>query len=173
MTAEVIENSNGKTTSVLLFTEVTNSSAIKNKVIAEDIPACVIRAEFILDLFQLQCAVKKALVNNINGAMKTRKVTTEVLYQLSPTKNIRESLRTFGARDDERTIVVVLINDEENRHQTLLRESINGVQVGLDRLSEFSNAAALQNMFKIGEKEMSVGGLLDGIITRMAVKDIA
>lgn len=172
MDTNAVKDNGGENISILLFTDVTNASDVKNKVIAENIPACLIRAEFVLDLFQLQCAVKKALINKKNGTMKTRKVTTEVLYQLSPSKNIAESLKTFGARDDENTVVIVLINDENDQHKTLLRESIDGTQIGLERISEFSNSSALQKMFKVGEKELSVGTLLDGIVTRMAVKDI-
>lgn len=170
--AVVIEDSGGKTTSALLFTGVKNCSEIKRKVITDYISACLIRADYILDVFQVQCAVKKALASSKNGTMKTRKVTTEVLYQLSPNKNIGESLRTFAARDSEENIVVVLIDDEEDRNLTLLQESIVGEQARLDKLCELADVKSLQKIFQIAEKELKVSSLLDSIVTRMAVKDV-
>ncbi len=44
----------------------------------------------VYDMFAVQTAANKALVNEKNGTMKTKSLATELLYQLSPSVNVKQ-----------------------------------------------------------------------------------
>ncbi|CAN8005087.1 unnamed protein product [Ixodes hexagonus] len=171
MEHDILDRSGNKLASILLFSNVQNSAELTQMAVEGAISACFVRASLITDLFQVQCAVQKALVNRRHGTMKTRSILSEILYQLAPTKNISDSLKQFGAHDTDTAVIVVLVDDSEDKHRTKLLESLRGERVALDKLSELSDPQALRKLFRVTDKELTVGSLLDAVITRMATKD--
>ncbi|XP_029840864.2 EKC/KEOPS complex subunit TPRKB [Ixodes scapularis] len=171
MEHDVLDRSGSKLASILLFADVQNSAQLTQMAVDGAISACVVRASLIVDLFQLQCAVQKALANRRNGTMKTRSILSEILYQLAPTKNISDSLKQLGAHENDTSVVVVLVDDPDDKHCAKLLESARGERAPLEKLSALSDPQALRKLFKITDKELAVGSLLDAVVTRMAVKD--
>ena len=53
---------------------------------------------------QIRVAAAKALASEKAGRMTTRSVSAETVYNLSSTKNIRESLLKFGIDDGDRSV---------------------------------------------------------------------
>lgn len=172
MEHDILDRSGNRLASILLLANVQNSAELTQMAVEGAISACFIRASLIVDLFQVQCAVQKALVNRRNGTSKTRTVLSEILYQLAPTRNISDSLKQLGAHDTDTAVVVVLVDDPDDRHRAKLLEQLRGERVALDKLSELSDPQALKKLFKITDKELAVGSLLDAVVTRMAVKDM-
>lgn len=168
----VVRNREGKSmASILLFGEVTNCGELRQLVLSGGLQVCLIRASLVADIFQVQCAVAKALANHSSGRMKTRSLLSEVLYVLGPTGSIGDSLRQMGAQDTDSTFVVVRLDDPGDSHLKTLMERIKGRQLPLDSIPQFTDTQALAKLFKVTEKELSVGTLLDAVVTRIALKD--
>lgn len=167
-----MHNQEGKReASILLFGDVTNCNELRQMVLSGGLQVCLIRASLVADVFQVQCALAKALANHSNGRMKTRSLLSEILYILGPTGSIGDSLRQMGAQDSDTTLIVVCLDRLEDRHLNSLKERIKGRQLALDSIPQFTDSQALAKLFKVTEKELSVGGLLDAIVTRIALKD--
>ncbi len=56
------------------------------------------------DLMQVRVAARKAQAASRAGKMTTRTVSAELVYNLSSTKNIRESLEKFGVGDGDKYV---------------------------------------------------------------------
>lgn len=168
-----MHNEEGKRgASILLFGDVMNCSELRQMVLGGGLQVCLIRAPLVADIFQVQCALAKALANHSNGRMKTRSLLSEILYVLSPTGSIADSLRQMGAQDSDTTLIVVCLDDPEDKHLNSLKEHIKGRQLPLNNIPQFTDPQALAKLFKVTEKELSVGSLLDAVVTRIALKDM-
>ncbi|KAL3182171.1 hypothetical protein MRX96_035190 [Rhipicephalus microplus] len=168
----VMHNKEGKrAASILLFSDVTNCSELRQLVLSGCLQVCLIRASLVADIFQVQCAVAKALANHSSGHMKTRSLLSEILYVLGPSGSIGDSLRQMGAQDADTTIVVVRLDDPGDCFLKTLTERIKGRQLPLDSIPQFTDTGALTKMFKVTEKELTVGTLLDAVVTRIALKN--
>ncbi|KAH7962007.1 hypothetical protein HPB52_013961 [Rhipicephalus sanguineus] len=168
----VMRDREGKSAaSILLFGNVANCGELRQLVLSGSLQVCLIRASLVADIFQVQCAVAKALANQSNGRMKTRSLLSEILYVLGPTGSIGDSLRQMGAQDADSTIVVVRLDDPGDCHLKTLTERIKGHQLPMDSIPQFTDTQALAKLFKVTEKELTVGTLLDAVVTRIALKD--
>lgn len=168
----VMRDREGKSAaSILLFGDVANCGELRQLVLSGSLQVCLIRASLVADIFQVQCAVAKALANQSSGRMKTRSLLSEILYVLGPTGSIGDSLRQMGAQDADSAIVVVRLDDPGDCHLKTLTERIKGCQLPLDSIPQFTDTQALAKLFKVTEKELTVGTLLDAVVTRIALKD--
>ena len=103
--------------SIYLFQNVTNSSEIKSKLINGELDATVLNAALIPDIFQIFVAANK-------DEKLTKTIHTEVLFNLSPTKKVTESLKIFGIDKSVKDLIVVVFQDES-------QEKIKTIQVKL------------------------------------------
>ena len=110
--------------SIYLFRNVTNSSEIKSKLINGEIDATVLNAALIPDILQIFVAANKASLSNVQGEKLTKTIHTEVLFNLSPTKKVTESLKIFGIDESVKDLIVVVFQDES-------QEKIKTIQVKL------------------------------------------
>ena len=90
-------------------------------------------------------AANKASLAKSRGCMRTRSVNTEILFNLSSSSNITESLQRFGVGDDDKEVLVVGVNNNMED----VREVVNGDWVGLDRLGSFLDKNALTKLHKL------------------------
>lgn len=157
--------------SILLFGDVTNCSELRQLVLDGTLQVCLVRAPLVVDLFQVQCALAKVLAKKSSGRLKTRSVLSEVLYVLGPTGNIRDSLTQMGAQDSDSAVVVVRLDDPEDKHLDMLSERIKGRQLPVEKIPQFTDSQAIAKLFKVTESELSAGSLLDALVTRVALKD--
>ncbi|KAL3233256.1 hypothetical protein MRX96_022890 [Rhipicephalus microplus] len=138
----VMHNKEGKrAASILLFSDVTNCSELRQLVLSGCLQVCLIRASLVADIFQ------------------------------GPSGSIGDSLRQMGAQDADTTIVVVRLDDPGDCFLKTLTERIKGRQLPLDSIPQFTDTGALTKMFKVTEKELTVGTLLDAVVTRIALKN--
>ena len=163
-----------KTLTVYLYKDIENIEEVHQKLINKELPCCIVKSDLVLDLFQLAVAANKAALNEKYGQMVTRSLFTEIIFCLSPSKNISQSLSTFGISNDALSILVLLVhNEEEKEHmQKLVFESIKGERIPVSRLSKFSNLLSIKKTYKVGEEELKVSSLLDSIISRISDKGL-
>ncbi|XP_063915823.1 EKC/KEOPS complex subunit Tprkb-like [Zophobas morio] len=149
---------------VQLYRNVKNVPELRQKVIAGQIKCCFINPKYILDPFQLIVAANKALTceNRI-----TKTVFTEILYNLSISKNITRSLQQFGITDDCRDLLVVMVGGESDGAAA----QIDGEEADLGVLEEIRDLGAIRKAYKIKELEEKNTTLLDSVVSRIATKD--
>merc|ERR1719312_949021 len=126
----------------------------------------------------------------MGGKMITRTIFTEVLYNLSFTKNITESLRTFGVKEDETSFLAVLFNDrllrdgdggeeekvEEEKEEAKEEDKVNNLKemveyseliTDIDAINSFLaksvNVAAVRKAYKIKDDEFRRFEMKDGV----------
>lgn len=156
-----------------LFTNVTNTSEIREKLVAGKLDCCVVKPSLIIDTFQLVVAANKATLNAKRNRLITKTVYTEVLFYLSMSKNISRSLTEFGISDSDKNILVILIH-KLGEEQAILEEvlrSVKGERIPISRLQEFTNVNLVRKTYKIDEGELQVSSLANAIVSRISCKE--
>ena len=160
------------TVSFALFNDVTNVSALRQKLLKGEISCTMVNTNLIPDVFTVLLACNRAVYNITNSSMKTRSIHTEVLYNLSPTSSITDSLKTFGVADDQKSFLCVGIrkNDENDDFENILK-MVDGVSVPTDTLKTLHDAVRIQKLYKITNDEIAVDGLANAVCMRVSTKD--
>ena len=98
---------------VAIFDGVRNMGQVRSRVTEGKVAASLVSPRLLCHSLPLLIAVEKSIQSREMGKMITRTIFTEVLYNLSFTKNITESLKTFGVKEDETSFLAVLFSDGE------------------------------------------------------------
>lgn len=156
-----------------LFTDVANTSEIREKLVAGKLCCCVARVSLITDAFQTVVAANKAALSAKRNQLITKTMYTEVLFYLSVSKNISRSLTEFGINNSDRNILVILIHKlgEERAMLKEILESVEGKKIPIPRLQEFTDVNLVKKTYKIDEDELRVSSLTDAIISRISCKE--
>ncbi|XP_067133491.1 EKC/KEOPS complex subunit TPRKB-like [Centruroides vittatus] len=156
---------------LVLFNSVSNSDEIKDKLIKGQIQATFINPKTIIDKFQVLVAVNKALHCRTRGAMKTKNVYSEILYGLSPAKNITRSLKTFGINDSDSEVLAVILDDRDDGKLREIRNEVRGIQNDVELLCRIGDESLIKKIYGIKDVELNVGSILDSIVSRISAKD--
>ena len=95
--------------------------------------------------------------------MKTRSPYTELLFNLSPSTNVTESLKTFGVNEQSTTAIAVrFIQGTDKDSSTFpdeLKNSLNCLVVdfSVDSLVKESDLAAIKQIYKISDENRLEG----------------
>lgn len=107
--------------------------------------------------------------------LTTRSWATEVLFNLSGSKNITDSLQKFGIGDDDTDLIVIMHNSSENDEKTL-SDKIRGDLVNLSELENVSNFEEICKLHKLkGMPDLmsDIAMLQSFLISRAATKCIS
>merc|ERR1719458_1151811 len=144
---------------LLLLTNVENAAELRSMALATS-GLALAKAALLPDLLQIRVAAAKALASEKAGRMTTRSVSAETVYNLSSTKNIRESLLKFG------------IDDENGEAEKRLTEAVRGE---VERDPEDISGLTDWDLVAKAHKEKNVSdrkALTSLLISRTAAKDI-
>ncbi|KTF91166.1 hypothetical protein cypCar_00013378 [Cyprinus carpio] len=130
----------------LLFKDVKNATELRKMAVNGEIKGALINPSMIL------VAANKAVHLHKNGKMKTRSLYSEIIFNLSPTNNISEAFKRFGISDSDSAVLIVLVH---NKDETLSVDDI------------------ISKLYKVAPQEEECGSLLDAVVCRMAMKDVA
>ena len=125
--------------SVTLFDNVSNMSELKEMLVKGKLEAALVNATMVPDVFAVLLAANKAVHLSESGKIKTRNVFSEILYNLSPSSNISDSLKTFGLNEKEPVLVVVVINKGEANKMNSVIPLIKGEQMSLTKLQSIAD----------------------------------
>ena len=132
------------------------------------IDATIINAELVPDLFQIYVAANKAWLSDSNGKKLTRTIHTEVLYNLSPSKSVTESLKIFGIQDSTKDLIALVFKPEIIQE---LKDVILGNTVDLAEHEEIINWTKIAHLHGISE-DLSHEMICDLAISKSASKDL-
>ncbi|KAK3585840.1 hypothetical protein CHS0354_038365 [Potamilus streckersoni] len=157
---------------MLLYDELENSKEIRKCVIDGVIDASLLKPKLILDKFQVIVAATRAIHNQKHEKMTTKTIHSEILFCLSPSKNISDSYRNFGLGEEDKCILVVIVDDQDNSKLNALQQLIKGRQLPLSDLHSTADTSAIKKIYKIRDEELEVCSLLDAVVTRISSKEI-
>merc|ERR1712098_66859 len=106
---------------------------VRQKVIKGELNCTIVRSCLAPSTLVVATAANKACLAKSRGNMKTRSVNTEILFNLSSSSNITDSLNKFGAGDAATEIFVAGVDkDLEDAKQ-----NVDGDWVELDLLTKY------------------------------------
>ncbi|CAL7941300.1 unnamed protein product [Xylocopa violacea] len=155
-----------------LFKDVQNSDEIRKKVMSGELSCSIIKAAIIVDPLQIIVAANKAAINAKTNRLTTKSLYTEVLFNLSISKNILRALTEFGIHDNDKNILVVLIHKEHEKLMSkIIKDSIKGEKIPISRLAEFKDLELIEKMYKIEKDELNISTLTNSVVSRISCKD--
>jgi len=110
-------------------------------------------------------AANKACLANSRGSMRTRSINTEILFNMSSSTNIRDSLNQFGGQDSDTTFLVASLDKELD----VAKEVIEGEWGDINDLSKQINEKLLTKLHKLKSDELS--DLTGSLCSRISAKD--
>lgn len=140
-----------------------------------DVSYVVIDAELICNSFHLKSAIYKAHLNESQSNMKTKSILTEVIYYLSPSTKINDSIAQYKMKPSS-TMILILCTPKLSSVELFFTASIEGSQFDIDQLDDVKNLHIKRNKliqyFHVLPSELEIDSLENCIATRIATKDI-
>jgi EKC/KEOPS complex subunit CGI121/TPRKB len=102
---------------LIVYTELRNAAAIQENFTSniaitsgqQDQRMVVVDLSLVVSEFHLQLATFKAVLNESQGRMKTKSITAEVLYQLSPSTKINDAIKQYSIHAESKAIAFINI----------------------------------------------------------------
>ncbi|KAJ8727815.1 hypothetical protein PYW08_016200 [Mythimna loreyi] len=154
---------------MFLFQKVQNVEVIRNNIVQGVWNCAAIKPQLIIDPFQVAVAANRAVLALQQSAMVTRTVYSEILYNLSLSKNITQSLSKFGIEKDTNLLICFLVTEESDASEEILPQ-INGESLPMSDLKNFTCKKTLNTVYKLNNVQTHQD-LLDVIVSRMVTKN--
>ncbi|KAF7433549.1 hypothetical protein PC9H_005507 [Pleurotus ostreatus] len=152
---------------VALFAPVNNAKDLRSRIIKaatldgdegeqerQAVNFAFIDARLITSRLHLQTAIYQAVMAEAQGALRTKKVHSEIVWILNPTNNITEALRRYGVSDTTRSLLVVRIDGPDlpaERAKKDMDAIISGETVPLDKLQDITEWNTVKKHYKLGQ----------------------
>ncbi|KAG0299353.1 hypothetical protein BGZ97_003765 [Linnemannia gamsii] len=156
------------------FTAVKNAPDLKEKLQNQDksLTFAIVESNLIMDVFQLLLAATKAAHDNETGKLATQTISTEIIYNLSPSKNIAESLKRFGISEDTTSLIAVKIGGNADEIMEEMSRTVEGNLVSFSKLDQEKDMVRLRQYYKIDPKVSEDKDILNWIIGAIAMKNV-
>lgn len=140
--------------------------------IFKDKSPVLISRRLIVDPFQIVVAVNNAYLSCENSCMKTKSLANEILFNLSSSKNITQSLKEISANDQDNDMIVAIISKFSNVPEMKIfqEKCITGCETDISDIAENIDEDYIKSYYKISQIENGNSSLLDSIVTRIACK---
>lgn len=165
---------NGKYLGVAYFTNVKNIKSLKENMflIFKDKSPVLICSKLIVDPFQIVVAANNAYLACENSSMKTKTVATEILFYLSSSKKISQSLQDMSANDQDEDMIVALVSKFSNVPEMKIfhEKCITGFEADLSEHTKNIDENYIKSYYGIKQIESDNTNLLDSIVTRIACR---
>ena len=160
---------------ILIFKNVQNAITIQELFLKNSLIGTAVDLINVYHEFHIKLATHKALWNEAKGSMKTKNITSEILYHLSPSTKINDAILKFTPSENSKDIATIIIIQDNEQIQNL-KKIIDGAEVEISYLNEIlQDDSKKENMiksFKITKQELEVASLIDIISSRISTKDI-
>ncbi|CAK4068282.1 unnamed protein product [Aphanomyces euteiches] len=162
----------GRTLYIAYYRDVKNSATLRQQILSQQVDAALINAEMIAGLFQLHVAASRALLSAQSDSLTTNSIHSELVFNLSGSRNVTDSLRRFGISNETTQLVVCAFDDAS----LLEKLQIEGTREDVDKIGDHLTAdqiTALKKLYKIQDTELEVSSLSDAIVCRIATKNVS
>ncbi|KAG7166777.1 EKC/KEOPS complex subunit TPRKB-like [Homarus americanus] len=171
---------------ILLYSKVENAAEVRQLIMKGQVEASLIKPAMVVDTFQVIVAANKAVRSLAAKKMVTRSVFAEIIFNLSPTKNVNivldfykpfsslmitDSLKNFGLGDGDTEILAVVLDEESGEKVKKLKSQIRGELTAVTEVLNLTNQARVKQLYKVTDSELRVTSLLDAVVSRMACKE--
>ncbi|KAG8287449.1 hypothetical protein J6590_037707 [Homalodisca vitripennis] len=160
---------NNRILSCVLLTGVKNTSYLKKQLITGKLKCALVKPSLIVDLFQLSIAANKSVLADSLGKLTTKSVYTEILFNLSISKNISQSLVKFGIDDTDSDLLVLSFGDDSEVADIIMQ--IEGDTMDMAKLKDFTNENVVRKTYKISDSELSASSLINLVVSKISTKD--
>lgn len=147
-----------------LFKDISNSTALK--AVVQDLQCSFVNPRLVLSNDHLVLAVTRALQARKIGTSKTGSVYLDVVYYLSATSNIKETLSRFGINEKSEEIILLAFDSQIFDE---VQGQIRGNFVSWAERDSMVDVKKIAQGFKLQEKSEN---LQDLVLARVAIKDI-
>merc|ERR1719397_604917 len=165
MTCILDMSSTGQRLYLGLVTNVTNTDVVRQKVIKGELNCTIVRSCLVPSTLVVATAANKACLAQSRGNMKTRSINTEILFNMSSSSNITDSLKRFGV-DDAATEVLVAGVDKDLEE---VKKTVDGEWVEMDLLPTFLDNKTLTKLHKLKPDELC--DITGSLCSRISAKD--
>eukprot|EP00798_Chlamydomonas_sp_ICE-L_P028840 gene28840-32029_t len=154
--------------SLSLFTNVKNVKDIRAKLIAGELTPdfAFLHAPAISDLFSIHVGAHKALTGETRGTMSARSLHAELIFCISGSKHIGESLKRYGISDSSTEILAARF-DATADDVKKVEELVDGDLVAMEQLSSITDEALIQKYCKFSKEELALGGQAEAVVARI------
>ncbi|XP_050422574.1 EKC/KEOPS complex subunit Tprkb-like [Adelges cooleyi] len=163
---------NGLYLGISHFTDVKNVKWLKDNISKyfKDRSPVLIRHSLIVDPFQIVVAANNACSSSKRSTMVTKTLATEILFNLSATKNITQSLRDCSAGDQDEEFFVAIVSDLCNVPEMKIfnEKCLDGKENDVSDIDE----TFIKSYYNINEEESNNCSILDSVVTRIACKSL-
>lgn len=113
----------------VLAVNVENLPEIKENLIKgnTDYDYGFVNGKNVVSLEQLRSSYYRVMVDEHNNSMKTRTLHTEVIYALSPFKNIMDCLNKSGISKDSKTLLILKIVESQGLTDKFIAETLENL----------------------------------------------
>ncbi|KAK6624094.1 hypothetical protein RUM44_010952 [Polyplax serrata] len=157
---------------LFLLKNVKDVKSLKEKIISGELDCCAVKPSLIINCFQIVVAANKAAINEKIGKLATKCLNTELLFNLSISRNITQSLNTFGIGEKDEHILIVIFEKKGESKFDCMKDYFQGEICDAEEINQFSDIKLIKKTYKITDKELEVSQLLDSIVSRIATKDL-
>ncbi|CEG45718.1 kinase binding protein cgi-121 domain containing protein [Plasmopara halstedii] len=157
---------------VAYYTEVKNSPALRQGLLDKKFDVAMINAHLIAGPFQVHSAALRALQCDASNRLTTRSLHAELVFNMSGSRNVSESLKRFGFSNDT-TLLLVCVFDADDEKLKAVETLVEGNQVPFSKLGSHLTSKDLQlikKYYKISELELTQSSLEDAATCRIATK---
>lgn len=154
-----------------LYKNVENVQELLAEVKNGQIECALLNPQLVYDPFQVVVAANKSVLSLENDNMKTRNVHSEIIYNLSPSKNIMKSLTTFGIHEEKSpetkrdVLVAILYKKDSEKPLEQYCPHVKGEIVSLSDVNIIKDVSRIEKVYSING-----GNLLNKLITILATK---
>ncbi|KAK0398597.1 hypothetical protein QR680_002663 [Steinernema hermaphroditum] len=154
-----------------LFRDVKNATELGAGVRDGQFDAALIRPEVVYEPFVVLAAANRAVHQAAHNRLTTRSLSAELIYSLSPNRNIADSLRTFGIADTSQNLLVAIFHDESGDAMKKMAKLIDGRPVPLEELSEVVDLRTIRKVYKLSETQAVEEDISGVIVSKLVTKD--
>ncbi|KHJ85822.1 kinase binding protein CGI-121 [Oesophagostomum dentatum] len=119
---------------------------LRNKLRNGEIDAAMIRAELVMEPFIVLAAANRAVHQAAHNRLSCRSLAAELVYSLSPSRNISDSLVTFGIADTSKNILVCIFDDKDGSKMKKLAKEIDGRPEALEKITGIMDLRLIQKV---------------------------
>ncbi|CAJ0604216.1 unnamed protein product [Cylicocyclus nassatus] len=155
-----------------LFVDVKNAHELRHKLRSGEIDAALIRAELVLEPFVVLAAANRAVHQAAHNRLSCRSLAAELVYSLSPSRNISDSLVTFGIADTSKNILVCIFDDKDGSKMKKLAKEIDGRPEASNKiLRSLRRKNMYFQIYHMSEPQFNEDTFSDRILSRIITKD--